>query len=141
VDNSPQGHLHNVVTNRVSALIVARPGRMRNGLRALLRTIPRIEIVGQVDQGSAALGMVTLERSALVLLDSSLPFEEMRMALKQIKAEWPQTRCIVLVDNLQQQGMAQAAGADGVLLKGFAAETLFMTIDEVLMRVDKPDGQ
>jgi DNA-binding NarL/FixJ family response regulator len=130
-----------VVTNHMSALIVARPGRMRNGLRALLRTIPRIEIVGQVDQGSAALEMVTLERSALVLLDSSLPFEEMRMALKQIKAEWPQTRCIVLVDNIQQQGMAQAAGADGVLLKGFAAETLFMTIDEVLMRVDKPDGQ
>jgi hypothetical protein len=28
-----------------------------------------------------------------------------------------------------------------VLLKGFAAETLFMTIDEVLMPVDKPDGQ
>ena len=36
--------------------------------------------------------------------------------------------------------MAQAAGADGVLLTGFGGpETLFMTIDEVLMRVDKPD--
>jgi DNA-binding NarL/FixJ family response regulator len=114
---------------------------MRNGLRALLRTIPRIEIVGQVDQGSAALEMVTLERSALVLLGSSLPFEEMRMALKQIKAEWPQTQCIALVDNIQQQGIARASGADGVLLKGFAAETLFMTIDEVLIRVDKPDEQ
>jgi DNA-binding NarL/FixJ family response regulator len=114
---------------------------MRNGLRALLRTMPKIKIVGHVDQGSAALEMVTRERPALVLLNSSLPFEETWMALKQIKAEWPQTRCIVLVDNIQQQGMAQAAGADGVLLKGFAAETLFMTIDEVLMRVDKPDGQ
>lgn len=130
-----------MVTNRMSVLIVARPGRIREGLRALLRTIPRIEIVGQVGQGSAALEMVTRERPALVLLNSSLPFEEAWMALKQIKAEWPQTRCIVLVDNIQQQGMAQAAGADGVLLKGFAAETLFMTIDEVLMRVDKPDGQ
>jgi DNA-binding NarL/FixJ family response regulator len=125
----------------VSTLIVARPGRMREGLRALLRTMPKIKIVGHVDQGSAAMEMVTRERPALVLLNSSLPFEETRMALKQIKAEWPQTRCIVLVDNMQQQGMAQAAGADGVLLKGFAAETLFMTIDEVLMRVDKPDGQ
>jgi DNA-binding NarL/FixJ family response regulator len=130
-----------VVTNRMSVLIVARPGRIREGLRALLRTIPRIEIVGQVGQGSAALEMVTRERPALVLLNSSLPFEEAWMALKQIKAEWPQTRCIVLVDNIQEQGMAQAAGADGVLLKGFAAETLFMTIDEVLMPVDKPDGQ
>ena len=129
------------MTNRVSALIVARPGRIREGLRALLRTIPRIEFVGQVDQGSAALEMVTRERPALVLLNSSLPFEEAWMALKQIKAEWPQTQCIVVADNIQQQGMAQAAGADGVLLKGYAAETLFMTIDQVLMRVDKPDGQ
>ena len=130
-----------MVTNRMSVLIVARPGRMREGLRALLRTIPRIEIVGQVGQGSAALEMVTRERPALVLLNSSLPFEEAWMALKQIKAAWPQTQCIVVADNIQQQGMAQASGADGVLLKGYAAETLFMTIDQVLMRVDKPDEQ
>ena len=114
---------------------------MREGLRALLRTIPKIEIVGQVDQGSAALEMVTRERPALVLLNSSLPFEEAWMALKQIKAEWPQTQCIVVADNIQQQGMAQAAGADGVLLKGYAAETLFVTIDEALMRVDRPAEQ
>jgi DNA-binding NarL/FixJ family response regulator len=121
----------------VSALIVARPGRMREGLRALLRTIPGIKIVEQVDRGSAALAMVTQERSTLVLLDSSLPSEEMWTAVKQIKAEWPQTQCIVVADTIRQQGMAQASGADGVLLKGFAAETLFTTIDEVLMRVGK----
>jgi DNA-binding NarL/FixJ family response regulator len=121
----------------VSALIVARPGRMREGLRALLRTIPRIKIVEQVDRGSAALAMVTQERSTLVLLDSSLPSEEMWAAVKQIKAEWPQTQCIVVADTIRQQGMAHASGADGVLLKGFAAETLFTTIDEVLTRADK----
>ena len=123
----------------MSALIVARPGRMREGLRALLRTIPRIKIVEQVDRGSAALAMVTQERSTLVLLDSSLPSEEMWMAVKQIKAEWPQTQCIVVADTIRQQGMACASGADGVLLKGFAAETLFTTIDEVLTRVNKPN--
>ena len=129
------------MTDSVSVLIVARPGRTREGLRALLRTIPRIEIVGEVGQGSAALEMVTRERPALVLLNSSLPFEEAWMALKQIKAEWPQTQCIVVADNIPQQGLAQAAGADGVLLKGFATETLFTTIDEVLARIDRPSGQ
>jgi DNA-binding NarL/FixJ family response regulator len=114
---------------------------MREGLRALLRTIPRIKIVEQVDRGSAALAMVTQERSTLVLLDSSLPSEEMWAAVKQIKAEWPQTQCIVVADTIRQQGMAHASGADGVLLKGFAAETLFTTIDEVLMRADKLNDQ
>jgi DNA-binding NarL/FixJ family response regulator len=136
-DDSTQVHSHNTEVNPVSALIVARPGRMREGLRALLRTIPGIKIVEQVDRGSAALAMVTQERSTLVLLDSSLPSEEMWTAVKQIKAEWPQTQCIVVADTIRQQGMAHASGADGVLLKGFAAETLFTTIDEVLMRVGK----
>lgn len=122
----------------MSALIVARPGRMREGLRALLRTIPRIEIVKQVDRGSAALAMVTQERSTLVLLDSSLPSEELWTALKQIKAKWPQTQCIVVADTIGQHAVAQASGADGVLLKGFAAEALFMTIDDVLARIGKP---
>jgi DNA-binding NarL/FixJ family response regulator len=123
----------------VSVLIVARPGRMREGLRALLRTIPRIEIIEQVDHGSAALEMVMQEHSTLVLLDSSLPSDEMWTALKQIKAEWPQTQCIVVADTLRQQEMAQASSADGVLLKGFAAETLFTTIGEVLTRVARPN--
>jgi DNA-binding NarL/FixJ family response regulator len=140
-DTSAPRYSHNVVTNRVSALIVARPGRMREGLRALLRTIPKIEIIGQVDQSSAALEMVTQEQSALVLLDSSLPFEEMWTVLKQIKVERPQTQCIIVTDNVQQQKLVQAAGADGVLLKGFAAETLFTTIDEVLARIDRPNEQ
>jgi DNA-binding NarL/FixJ family response regulator len=125
----------------MSVLIVARPGRIREGLRALLRSIPRLEIVGEVNEGSAAMEMVTRERPALVMLSSSLPLEEAELALRQIKAEWPQTQCIVIANNIQHQGMARAAGADDVLLKGFAAETLFTTIDEVLMHGNKPDGR
>ena len=89
--------------------------------------------------GSAALAMVTQERSDTRVAGFSLPSEEMWKAVKQIKAEWPQTQCIVITDTIRQQGMAQASGADGVLLKGFAAETLFTAVDEVLMRVDKPN--
>lgn len=125
-----------MMPNRVPVLIVARPGRMREGLRALLRMIPQLELVGQVDQGSAALERVTQAHPALVLLDSSLPFAEMELVLRHIKAEWPQTRCLVVADTIQQQGLAQVAGADGVLLKGFAAETLFTTIEEVLARIN-----
>lgn len=125
-----------MIPNRVPVLIVARPGRMRAGLLALLRMIPTIELVGQVDQGAAAPEKVTQERPALVLLDSSLPFAEMERALRRIKAEWPQTQCLVVAGTIPQQGLAQAAGADRVLLKGFAAETLFTTIEEVLARAD-----
>jgi DNA-binding NarL/FixJ family response regulator len=123
------------VTRPVSLLLVARPGRMREGLQALLRTIPEIEIVGQADFESQTLPLISQQQPALVLLDSSLAFREMLPALIQIKGEYPRTRCIVLVENAQQQSAAREAGADTTLITGFSAEVLHAAIDQVLMRI------
>ncbi len=62
--------------NPVPTLIVAKPGRMRTGLQALLRTMPEIEVAGQVDRASDALGWVVEQGPSLVLLDTSLPIED-----------------------------------------------------------------
>lgn len=123
-----------MVTNKVSALIVGRPGRMRTSFQALLRMVPQIEIIGQVDHATEALALVARQRPALVFLDSSQPIDEVLAALRQIKNEWPQTQCIVFVDTIQQQSMTKAAGAATALLTGFSAETLLTNIEEVLWR-------
>jgi len=122
-----------MVTSTVSLLLVARPGRMRDGLQALLRTIPEIEIVGQVDCESQALALISQQQPNLVLLDSSLTLQEMLPTIMQIKGGYPRTRCIVLVENVQQQGVAREAGVDAALITGFSAEVLHATIDQVLM--------
>jgi len=106
---------------------------MREGLQALLRTIPEIEIVGQADYESQALALIAQQQPALVLLDSSLTLQEMLPTLMQIKGGYPRTRCIVLVENAQQQGAAREAGADSALITGFSAEVLHAAIDQVLM--------
>jgi DNA-binding NarL/FixJ family response regulator len=124
-----------MVANTVSLLLVARPGRMREGLQALLRTIPEIEIVGQADSESQAMALITRLQPALVLLDSSLTLQEMLPTLIQIKGGVPRTRCIVLVENAQQQGAARDAGADSALITGFSAEVLHAAIDQVLMSI------
>ncbi len=118
--------------NYIPVLIVARPGRMRDSLRALLRAIPQLEIVGQADNGSSALGMVTNYHPSLVLLDSDLPDDEAWTVLKKTKSEWPQTRCIVLANSVHQQWLAKTAGADSVLLTGFPATKFFAAIEALL---------
>lgn len=123
-----------MMKGRVLALIVARPGRMRDGLRALLRAMPQIEIVDEADDSPSALRMITKHHPALLLLDSDLPGDEVSTELGRIKTEEPQIRCIVLADNPQQQQVANAAGADGVLLKGFPAAKLFETIERLFPR-------
>jgi DNA-binding NarL/FixJ family response regulator len=108
---------------------------MREGLQALLRTFPEIEIVGQADCVSQALTLISQQQPALVLLDSSLTPQEMLPALMQIKGGYPRTRCIVLVENMQQQGAAREAGADIALISGFSAEVLHAAIDHVLRSI------
>ena len=118
--------------NRASVLIIAKPSRMRDGLRALLRTIPYLTLVGQVDDGPSAIKTMTDQHPTLVLLGANLPDEDIQTVLAQIKTRWPETRCIVLVDNVQQQWIAKAAGADSALLVGFPASKFVSTIQELL---------
>jgi DNA-binding NarL/FixJ family response regulator len=63
-------------------LIVAGAGGLRDGLRALLTTVPQVEAVGQADDNLSALRMVSEYRPALVLLDSDLLSDEVWTVLK-----------------------------------------------------------
>jgi DNA-binding NarL/FixJ family response regulator len=121
-----------MMKNDASVLLVAKPSRMRDGLRALLRTIPHLKIVGQADDSPSALALVAEQRPALVLIGANLPHDEVQAVLTQTKAECPEARCIVLVDSFQRQWLAETAGADSVLLTGFPAAKFVGIIEEML---------
>ena len=116
----------------VLALIVARPGPVRDGLRALLTAIPRIASLREIDDAASALRAVEQHRPVLVLISVGSPGDEVWDLLPQIKAGYPRTRFILLVDDVQQQQLAQAAGAEGVFLKGAPASRLSATIKHLL---------
>ena len=119
------------------ALIVARPGPLRNSLQSLMTTIPQIEILAETSEPSALLRMGAGIQPDVVLLDASLPEEQVWEALRQIKEEWCHTRSIVLVEDSQQQQEMEAAGADVALLKGYPAAKLIATIEGLLSQKDE----
>lgn len=114
------------------ALIVAKPGRVRDGLQALLTAIPEIGSAELTDNTASALRTITEQRPDLVLLDFSLTGDEIQAMLRQIRAGSGQTKCLVLADDALEQGIAEASGADGVLIKGFTAQRLIETIRRLL---------
>ena len=67
--------------NGTSVLIVARPTRMRDGLRTLLKAMPQIEVVEQVDDAASVVNMITSNPPTLVLLDSNLPDHQVKTVL------------------------------------------------------------
>ena len=107
---------------------------MRDGLQALLRTMPEIEIVEQADTASDALTLISQQVPVLVLLDSSLDLGEVLPMLVQIRGSYPETRCIALVENVQQQGAVTEAGADSALITGFSTEILRAAINQAVKR-------
>jgi DNA-binding NarL/FixJ family response regulator len=97
-----------------------------------MTTMPEIEILAETADPSALLRMGAEIQPHVVLLDADLPEEQVCAALRQIKAEWSQTRSIVLVEDSEQQRLVQAAGADVALLKGHPASKLVATIEGLL---------
>ena len=122
-----------------SALIVAKPSRIRDSLKTLLRAVPHMQIVGQADNSPAAIKMITDYRPTLVLLDSNLPDDEIQTILRRTKTNQPQTRFIVLAKTAQQQWMAEAAGADSVLFAGHSAAKFFAAIEGLLAQQNTND--
>lgn len=110
-------------------LIVGRPGPLREGLRAALSTMPHLVVVGEADSAASALEMALHCAPILVVLSADAPGRDTLDAWRQLKARWPEARCIILADTVQQQEMARTAGVDTVLLKGFAAPKLFAAVE------------
>jgi DNA-binding NarL/FixJ family response regulator len=70
----------------------------------------------------------------LILIDASIFDETAWTAITKIKAEWPQTKFVVLTENEQQRQNAQDAGAEILLPKGFPAAKLVALIEDLLIQ-------
>ena len=114
------------------ALIVARPGPLRNSLFSLINTLPQIEIVAECRDMPSLLRMGSKIQPDLLLMESDLPGNHVRESMKQVNREWPATRTVLLVDNVAQQQEAESAGADVVLFKGHRAAGLLGIIADLL---------
>ena len=118
----------------MSALLVVRPGPLREALRTLMTSIPGVEVAGEVGDISSALGMIGERQPDLVLVDADLPGGEAWRTLKQMKEKWPCVRCVVLTDHSCQHQEAKVAHADAVLQKGMPPTLLVQAIETLLSK-------
>jgi DNA-binding NarL/FixJ family response regulator len=107
----------------VLALIIAPPGRMRDSWHVLLRATHIPTTVAHADDGAQGLHIMARHPSAWVLLDSSLE-EDAWQTLEQLKREWSQARCLVVVYRAAQEQKAKALGAHGIIPGNCSLEQL-----------------
>ncbi len=103
----------------IRLMIVDDHAVVREGLRAFLGLQDDVEIVGEAADGADAVQQALLLRPDVILMDLVMPRVDGLSAMRELRAELPECRVIVLTSFLEDERLlpAIAAGAAGYLLK------------------------
>lgn len=101
-----------------TVLIVARSVSLRDGLRALFMTIPRIDGIVDAADAASALNVVGDLRPLVVVLDAGSLAPAASSLLNQIKIVSPETKRIVIAETVQQMQAIKSTDAESVFLQG-----------------------
>jgi two-component system, NarL family, nitrate/nitrite response regulator NarL len=120
-------------TERIRVLLVDDHAIVRQGLRMLLESRPRMQVVGEAATGEDALALIDGAPPDIVLLDLDLAGQNGLDLIPAIYRAAPRTRVIVLTGLRDAEAHQQAVrlGAMGVVLKDQASETLVTAIETV----------
>ncbi|MDN6299840.1 MAG: response regulator transcription factor, partial [Micrococcaceae bacterium] len=107
------------VDGGIRVVLVDDENLVRAGLRLILDGDPLIEIVGEAGDGAAALDVIRESRPDVVLMDVRMPTMDGLAATRELLAEDPGLRILVLTtfdtDDLVLRALE--LGASGFLLK------------------------
>ncbi|HVN52963.1 MAG TPA: response regulator transcription factor [Anaerolineaceae bacterium] len=106
---------------------------MRDGLRLLLELESDLEVVGEAEDGEAALKLYEAVRPDLVLMDVRMPGMDGVEATRRLLARWPEVKVIILTtfddESIIFDGLR--AGALGYLLKDVSGQELAEAVRKV----------
>lgn len=117
----------------IRVLIVDDHAIVRRGIRALLSEAGGFNIVGEVDNGRSAVLAAAETQPDVILMDLLMPGMDGIEATRQITAQQPQMRVLVLTSFAADNKVFPAikAGAVGYLLKDSSPDELVRAIRQV----------
>ncbi len=107
---------------------------VRDGIAHALKQLPNLEIVGEVGDGPALFSILDQVQPDCLILDIAMPDFEPISAIRQIRANYPDLRILVVSaydDDVYVQGMLRA-GVQGYHLKDQPLSDLKLAVQRVL---------
>jgi two-component system response regulator NreC len=117
----------------IKVLIADDHAIVRTGLRALLKSKPDLELVGEATGGYEAIELVGKTHPDILILDLSMPDLDGIAVTRQVKPQYPDLRILILTVHEDEAMLREAikAGASGYLLKRAAEAELLSAIATV----------
>lgn len=117
----------------IRVLLVDDQSLIRQGLRALLELDAQLEVVGEAENGQAAINLVEQLQPDVILMDIRMPIMDGVAATREICKKFPQIKVLVLTtfDDDEYVTAAMNHGATGYLLKDTPSEELAIAIRAV----------
>jgi two-component system nitrate/nitrite response regulator NarP len=103
-----------------------------DGVQAFLAGTP-YEIVARVKDGEEALALIPSARPDILILDVQMPERSGIDVLRTLRARGDRRPVVLLAGTIDDRRLIEAVqlGAQGILMKGSAPETLLACLDEV----------
>jgi DNA-binding NarL/FixJ family response regulator len=119
--------------DETTVLLVDDQALVREGMAMVLGREPALRIVGEADDGRAGVQLARLHRPDVVLMDVRMPVLDGIAATREIVAQCPETRVLILttfdLDEYAFDGLR--AGASGFLLKDATSADLVRAVRTV----------
>lgn len=117
----------------IRVLVVDDHDIVHRGIRHLLLSKLRYQIVGEALSGSQALGMARVNNPNVVILDDTLPNEDSLTMAIDLKRVSPKLEILLFATNGQESQITRAieAGISGFVLKSEKEASLIAALDAV----------
>ena len=117
----------------IDILIADDHAIVRTGLRALLKSEPGLQLVGEATGGYEAIELVGKTCPDILILDLSMPDLDGIAVTRQLKPEYPDLRILILTVHEDEAMLREAirAGASGYIVKHAAEAELIAAIKAI----------
>ena len=114
----------------IRVLLVDDHAVVRRGLRGFFELVDDIDVVGEADDGRAAVAEARRLKPDVVLMDLMMPVMDGVAAIGAIKHEQPEIEIVAVTSFIEEEKVTSAleAGASGYLLKDAEAEEVAAAI-------------
>ncbi|MCL6702410.1 response regulator transcription factor [Pseudomonas sp. T1.Ur] len=107
---------------------------VRDGIRALLSVMPRLDVVGEAENGVQAIEMVGRCQPDLLLMDIGLKDMNGLELTRQLGKQYPGLKILILsmYDNHEYVSESVRAGASGYVLKNSPSKEILAAIEAII---------